>query len=331
METVCRAARSSYNYTTADTMYYLSKYVPLTPQKGLAIDQVSYMSHLLHPELVGNARLGGASVRNSIENRCGILSAGAKDREWPAVTVVIRTLNEREQLGDVFNDFESQDYPKDRIRYVVVDNESGDGTQDVAIAAGARIKNIPRSEFTYPKSLNVGLFAAESEFVVVVSAHVKLATTMFLQAGIVALEGGAAGVYAWPPLPAANASLIERVGIGVMQHRLRSRVYDLRTARWGALCMAGSMIRRSAWESVGGFDESFETGGEDTDLARRLIRNDERIVFDPAMTIHHTHGLSFRNRLRRTLHLSGVLIGGKGLKFNRERLMRHRPDLGLEG
>lgn len=283
----------------------------------------------MHPELVGNVRLGGTSVPKRIDRRCEELSAETDGIAWPDVTVVIRTLNERQPLEEVVSDFRAQDYPEGAIHYVVVDNGSTDGTQDVAREVGATVVDIPRGEFTHPKSLNIGLNAARDEFVVVVSGHIRLATDMFLKAGSSALLEGAVGAYTWPPLPSSNASLTERLGIGVMQHGVGSRVHDIRTARWGALCMAGSMIRRSAWESAGGFSERFETGGEDTDLAGRLISNGERIVFDPAMTIHHTHGLGLANRLRRTLHLGKIVVSGKGSRFDRERMQRGRPDLGL--
>jgi len=87
------------------------------------------------------------------------------------------------------------------------------------------------------------------------------------------------------------------------------------------------MIRRDAWESAGGFDEAFEKGGEDRDLARRLLESGQSITFDPVMAIHHTHGLSFINRLRRTHTLALAGFTGRSASFDRAEMAKQRPDL----
>jgi N-acetylglucosaminyl-diphospho-decaprenol L-rhamnosyltransferase len=53
-----------------------------------------------------------------------------------------------------------------------------------------------------------------------------------------------------------------------------------------AACLA---IRRTAWDSVGGFDEQFfPVWFEDVDLCRRLLDRDSRIFYCPAARFHHS-------------------------------------------
>jgi len=50
---------------------------------------------------------------------------------------------------------------------------------------------------------------------------------------------------------------------------------------------ANPVYRRSALERVGGFDESFWGGGEDTDLAWRVIESGGRVAFAADALVHH--------------------------------------------
>lgn len=50
---------------------------------------------------------------------------------------------------------------------------------------------------------------------------------------------------------------------------------------------ANLLYRRAALERVGGFDEAFWGGGEDTDLAWRVIESGGRAAFAPDALVHH--------------------------------------------
>ncbi len=55
---------------------------------------------------------------------------------------------------------------------------------------------------------------------------------------------------------------------------------------------AAILVRRSAFEEVGGFDESFFLYAEESDLAARLRRHGWRILFEPAAQVVHRGGVS---------------------------------------
>jgi len=65
---------------------------------------------------------------------------------------------------------------------------------------------------------------------------------------------------------------------------------------------AAMLVRRSAFEHVGGFDESFFLYAEESDLATRLRRRGWRILFEPAAGVVHCGGASGGDRLFGQLH-----------------------------
>jgi N-acetylglucosaminyl-diphospho-decaprenol L-rhamnosyltransferase len=65
---------------------------------------------------------------------------------------------------------------------------------------------------------------------------------------------------------------------------------------------AAMLVRRSAFEHVGGFDESFFLYAEESNLATRLRRHSWRILFEPAAEVVHRGGASGGDALFGQLH-----------------------------
>lgn len=56
---------------------------------------------------------------------------GGGEASWPAIAVVVPTLNEESKIGAKLDDLRRSDYPSDRVRRVVVDGGSRDRTADI--------------------------------------------------------------------------------------------------------------------------------------------------------------------------------------------------------
>jgi GT2 family glycosyltransferase len=65
---------------------------------------------------------------------------------------------------------------------------------------------------------------------------------------------------------------------------------------------AAMLVRRSAFERVGGFDENFFLYGEESDLATRLSHFGWRILFEPSARVVHRGGASGGDALFAHLH-----------------------------
>ena len=110
------------------------------------------------------------------------------------------------------------------------------------------------------------------------------------------------------------------------------------------------LVKRSAFEAIGGFDERFFMYGEDIDLCRRFAQRHWQVRYCPAITVRHTQlalgpawidGLDQYYRIhspgaRRVLH--GILalgLGARGvayaLKLATERSGRSGPGRRMAG
>ena len=85
-------------------------------------------------------------------------------------SIVIRAYNEEKYIGRLLEGIKHQTLKDTEI--ILVDSGSTDRTVAIAEAYGARVIRIPSAEFTFGRSLNVGIRAAAQEFIVIASAHV---------------------------------------------------------------------------------------------------------------------------------------------------------------
>ncbi len=85
-------------------------------------------------------------------------------------SVVIRAYNESRHLARLLEGIQHQSM-KD-VELILVDSGSSDPTVSIAESFGARVVHIHPEEFTFGRSLNLGVRAATCEFIVIASAHV---------------------------------------------------------------------------------------------------------------------------------------------------------------
>lgn len=255
------------------------------------------MPNVLHPELIG-----GLPVTGDITER--FLEAGAEQIhrttfEPTDVSVVIRSKDESERVEALLQDVHAQQFGGE-VEIILVDNESRDNTVAMATTDyGATVRTIPRCAYTHSRAMNTGMKAASHELVFMTVGHALLSNTASLQAGARHFKNPAvAGVFSYPSLPGRVATRVERMLLApdILIHRSPHQVTK---ARIGAMAATGSMYRRSAWEECGRFDESITAGGEDTVLARRMLAKKYALIHDPLLRVHHTHGLTLRDGMRK--------------------------------
>ena len=85
-------------------------------------------------------------------------------------SLVIRAFNEEHSIGRLLQGVRRQTLQD--VEIILVDSGSTDATPAIASQYGAKIVHIPPVEFTFGRSLNLGLAAATSDLVAIASAHV---------------------------------------------------------------------------------------------------------------------------------------------------------------
>ena len=87
----------------------------------------------------------------------------------PLCSIVIRAFNEGKHIGKLLTGIEKQSI-KDR-EILIVDSGSTDATLEIAREFDARIVHIDSTEFTFGRSLNMGIEKARGQYIVIISAH----------------------------------------------------------------------------------------------------------------------------------------------------------------
>ena len=200
---------------------------------------------------------------------------------------------------------------------VVIDNASSDGSASFAEAFAPRVRLIRNpSNVGFGRAVNQGVAASRAPVVLIMNpdCRVNRGAVATLRAQLDAHEGCAVvgprvldpdgavqgsargdpnmltGVFGrtgrlrewFPLLPAARRNVVSDAAIG---NGAPSVVVD-----WiSGACM---LVRRSAFEAVGGFDEGYFMYWEDADLCRRLRARGHHVRYVPGATAVHRVGHS---------------------------------------
>ena len=198
-------------------------------------------------------------------------------------------------------------------RVVVVDNGSTVGSEEVAAEAGA-VWVESGANVGYGRAANLGAShpaAADADYLLICNTDLDLRPGA-VAALVSALERdpalGAVGPRICNPdgslYPSARTfpNLVDAVGHGLLgliapgnRFTRRYRLLDWdhgQPARVDWVSGACFLVRRRAWESVGGFDPVFFMYMEDVDLCWRLGREGWAIGYEPAGEVVHTQGVS---------------------------------------
>jgi GT2 family glycosyltransferase len=219
--------------------------------------------------------------------------------QFPAITIVIPTYNRSHFLVRSLASLVSQDYPRDRLEVLVVDDGSKDQTPE--ILEKFRAEN---PCFRYLRQNNHGPAAARNAGIK--EAHGDI--ILFMDDDCIAAErwayeltrpykdpnvGGVAGrvQFVAPDDNIANRCAARYAGIG--------QPVDT-NGEIEFFVTANASFRRAALEEVGGFDTAFPYAAqEDFDLSYRIKQRGWNLVYTDKAVVDHYHHHTIRNELKR--------------------------------
>jgi glycosyltransferase involved in cell wall biosynthesis len=88
----------------------------------------------------------------------------------PTCSVVIRAFNEEQHLGKLLSGLKYQTIKPSQV--ILVDSGSTDATVEIARKEGVQVVSIRPEDFSFGRSLNLGISKATGEYIVICSAHV---------------------------------------------------------------------------------------------------------------------------------------------------------------
>lgn len=168
------------------------------------------------------------------------------------------------------------DYPRELIEIIVVDNESTDGSAAAARGYGAIVVKSPGDSVAAHR--NRGARAALGSIIAFVDADHEIDSNW---------AGTAVDVLSSPEVAATGAAYLTQPSANwVQQHYdgLRTRPAQREDVQW--LGSGNFAVKRAAFDKVAGFDASL-TACEDVDLCNRLRLAGHRIVADPDLRSIH--------------------------------------------
>jgi GT2 family glycosyltransferase/glycosyltransferase involved in cell wall biosynthesis len=251
----------------------------------------------------------------------------AKSR--PTLSAIIVSYRTPAEVAAAVTSLRSQTLPPHEI--VIVDNGAPDGDPlpDLTVFEGVRIER-PDSNLGYGAGCNLGAEATSGDELLILNADVVLSpgATASLTERMhgddrIAVVGPRIFSHGEVQLsarafPSLRTGLLGRRSL-LTRLLVRARRYPAEFRRvprsggpvdWvSGACM---LVRRAAFDSVGGFDEGYWMYWEDADLSRRLVDHGWEVHFEPAAVVDHATGASGTSaRTIRAFHESAARFAGR--------------------
>jgi glycosyltransferase involved in cell wall biosynthesis len=208
-------------------------------------------------------------------------------------SIVIRAYNEEKHIGQLLEGIFQQTVKE--VEIILVDSGSTDSTVAIAESFGAQIVSIPSAEFTFGRSLNLGVRAATRELIVIASAHVYPVYPDWLEALLRPFQDSQIALTYGKQRAPETAHFSEQQ----LFHQWYPDSSMLRQTT--AFCNnANAAIRRSLWEQ-NPYDETL-TGLEDLAWSKWAKEQGYDIAYVAEAEIIHFHNETPRgvfNRYRR--------------------------------
>jgi GT2 family glycosyltransferase len=194
----------------------------------------------------------------------------------PTLSIVILSYNRWEALDKTLGAL-AEDPGVRGGEVIVVDNGSVDGTPDKLKAKypGARLIGLKRNVGV--AGFNEGVRAATGDAVLILDDDAHLAAGVLEKAlALLGSRPDVAAVSLHPLHPGTRSSewaFAERDQPGLRE-------------RW-PIMGCGNLVRKTAWDRVGGYEESFFLYRNDVDLAMKLLAAGDKVYFDPQWVVWH--------------------------------------------
>ena len=196
------------------------------------------------------------------------------------ISIIIRTKNEERWITPCLQAVFNQDQ-KD-VEVIIVDNHSTDKTVEKAKRFPVKIVQV--DDYLPGKALNIGFGASIGEYIVCLSAHCVPVNSQWLSKLLENFtDKDVAGVYGRQEPLSFSSDFDKRDLLITFGLDRRVQVKD------SFFHNANSMIRRQAWQKIP-FDNKI-TNIEDRLWAEKILKAGYKIVYEPAASVYHHHGI----------------------------------------
>lgn len=215
--------------------------------------------------------------------------------KYPFVSIIIPTYNSERFVRICLSAACFQDYPKDRLEVIIVDNESYDNTLFLAKKYSVKILRCHGQAPQVCQQRNLGVKDAKGEYVYILDHDMELPKD-FLKSFASEVEMTKGKVDAWyiPEMVVAGNKLISDV------RSLEKRFYD------DTVISAARLIKKSIFKKVGGYDLNLSGGPADWDMDIQMRLSGAKFGTLKEKVYHHEENLSFwKHIVKKSIYLKG--------------------------
>lgn len=220
----------------------------------------------------------------------------------PLVSIIIPTKNSAQFLETTLKSIAHQRYRP--IEIIIVDSKSTDIMPSLAVKYHAKVVQLPvdcpDNTFDAPFKRNYGVKLAKGKYIYCVDADMELSFGLIYEAVRLFKKG-------FDALIVPEDSFGE--GIWARAKQLQRRCY------WGDdLIESPRFFRKSAWNAVGGVDETLVSGRDDGDLHQKLLEQKFRVGRTKGIVLHNEGRLTLRKQF-----LKKIMYGRDVISYIKKR------------
>ena len=217
------------------------------------------------------------------------------------ISIVIRTYNEQKHLPEVLESIKNQTYKNYEI--VLVDSQSTDKTVEIAKKYGAKIVPILKKDFNYSYASNVGVQNSTGDIICFLSGHSVPAKQNYLEETNKVFQDKKVGGCYGDVVALKDGSIWEKIynKLGYLKNILFSKKDSVKLENKihpGILSCSNASVRKSILDKHLFANELGKKGGEDVELAYRIIMDDYYIAQVPELLVKHSHGSNLKKFLK---------------------------------
>lgn len=217
------------------------------------------------------------------------------------ISIIIRTYNEQKHLSEVLESIKNQTYQNFEV--IIVDSESTDQTLDIAKRYEAQIIPILKKDFNYSYSSNIGVKNASGDIICFLSGHSVPVNNDYLEKTNKIFQNEKIGACYGDVIALEDGSIWEKIynKLGYMKNiilkknngiKLETKIHP------GILSCSNASIRREIFDRHWFADKLGKKGGEDVEMAYRIIQDGFFIAQVPDLLVKHSHGSKLKKFLK---------------------------------
>lgn len=203
---------------------------------------------------------------------------------YPRVAIIVPVRNEEKYIGGLIDSVAAIDYPKDRIRLIIVDGKSEDNTRSIVKEKTGQfswIDLLDNPNQTTPFAFNIGIrHAKEADILITVGGHSRLhrdfiretVETFSIDPQIGCVGGIMENKYEDEVSKSIGIAMSSPFGVGNAHFRTADRDGFVDTVGFPA-------YKREVFEKVGLFNESL-TRNQDDEFNYRVIKSGYKIYLN---------------------------------------------------